>query len=333
MRKYTNESLLKPVLESPVLSTESKRTVQGTCAMLTKAVFPGKTLFHVLRHPVDAGRRLRADDANHGKRYSDHTVLTVLNAVLSVFKRSEDLRKLLHKEHKEWQRLAAEAKEPVNDHYRNNVPTAKQAKQVEGVTWAKVLEARDDLPVGSAERLLLCSYTMISPLRNDLSECMLTHTGVPDDFTGNYLAVTPELDHGTLYVREYKTQKTYGTLEIDLPPEYLLELKASLTRRPRKYLFVNEKNGGALYSSPRTFATWANTTLARVLGVESFTLTLLRHLYISSGADFDHLTVGEREKKAREMGHSIHMQLKYKWNLERNETARAKQDVEPELVL
>lgn len=178
------------------------------------------------------------------------------------------------------------------------------------VKWADLEKARDRLPLGSYERLLLAMYTYLPPLRADFYE---VHINPSQHFIkskkANYLQI--DQDNATLVIRDFKTASTYKTIRHVIPQGKLLnELHASFTEDPRKYLFVMKSDVSRPYDR-NGFSKWANSVLQGIFNVP-ITLTSLRHIFIST-LDFSKMRILDMEKIAHLMGHSLAMQKQYQW--------------------
>jgi len=111
------------------------------------------------------------------------------------------------------------------------------------------------------------------------------------------------------------TDKKYGRIEIEIPKELYEEIKLSIKINPRKYLFVSSGNNKP-YKEGKTFNSWANKTLKKVLGKKNFTLSMFRHIYISRrDLKLEEKSGLEQDKLAKIMGHNINdQQKKYSWH-------------------
>jgi len=113
-----------------------------------------------------------------------------------------------------------------------------------------------------------------------------------------------------LVIADFKTSKVYGQiLHEKLPKELHDEIIISLQKQPREFLFVNARNEPFTRD---TFSKWSSRVLEKLFGV-IMTLTIIRHLYISS-LDFNKMTTKELDKIGKQMGHSLNMQSQYRWN-------------------
>lgn len=243
------------------------------------------------------------------KKYRDRPASLHMysTAVMSSFKHVPGLKELAPLSLLAWMGVDEEAKKPLQHHALTAQPTARQA--LGWVSFEKIVEKRESLPVGSDARLLISMYTLIPSLRNDLSNLRIHTVQPPEGASGNYLFL-PHRGAAHLTITEFKTSKKYHQITEELPPALVTEIRASLKRRPREHLFVSQRER-LPYKTESAFSGWANGMLKRTFG-KPLTLTIMRHSYISH-LDFNNLTPLERIEIAKKMGHSIDAQMKYQF--------------------
>jgi hypothetical protein len=208
----------------------------------------------------------------------------------------------------EWKEIQRTNYKERSEHYQNQEPTALQ-KGIE-LDWKEVVEVRDKLSPG-IDRLLLAFYTHIPPVRADYNAVHLLKPEDPLPKGENYIILGSEYN---LVIQEFKTAKTYKTIEHVLPPLLKKELEDSLKVEPRSWLFVKrptKKSSGEPMSGTE-FSNWANRILTRVFEKRT-TLTALRHSYTSSGQINYNGSLKEVNKVAKLMGHSVSMSMGYVW--------------------
>jgi len=199
---------------------------------------------------------------------------------------------------------------PIIQRRLENRPTDLQLKKG-GVHLAynDICIARDGLPLGSNERLLMAMYTMIPPARADYFATQLVHNDeVPEE--KNYIRIRGDSMECTL--TDFKTAKQFKQIVNLFPPELVAEVKASLDKTPRQYLFVNA-NGKP--HTRNSFVLWSGRALARLLDMK-FTLVFFRHAFVTNFfATHDMNTTTDEEVKSisDKMGHSTEMFRAYKW--------------------
>ena len=210
----------------------------------------------------------------------------------------------------------------LRDRAKDNVPTERQRAGF--VSYVELQKVRKKLAFGSNERLLLSFYGgCIPPLRNDLHACAIQLLKCDDDenfkqallhqVTPNEILLPTDRNKaGVLILREFKTQdRNHPVLYTrSLGHELTMEMRASLEKNPRPYLFT-ESNSARPYTHSG-FAMYARRTLHTRFG-KPCTLTLLRHSYISHMLAYGQLTNRDREQLAIEMCHSPATQAQYQW--------------------
>lgn len=235
---------------------------------------------------------------------------TFATSVLSAFKYVPGLKDQALKSHGAWQAVHADAHAPLEAHTMTGQPTERQA--LGWVPFAEVMAKRESLPLGSDARLLISVYSLIAPRRNDYSNLRIYSKTPENKTSGNYLVLRAGKSGGaTLTLNDYKTSKKHASVSEELPEALITEIRASLSRRPREYLFVSTRDR-LPYKSESSFSTWANSLLLRTFK-KPLTLTGLRHVYITDFLKFDDMTPGERLEVATRMGHGIEMQSRYKF--------------------
>jgi hypothetical protein len=207
-----------------------------------------------------------------------------------------------------WEQIVKENSKPIIDRRMENQPTVMQEqKGGSQLSFQDIRKKRLELEKGSIGRLLISMYVLIPPVRADYHSTQIVYPG--DTITSpNYILI----DGGTskLVIADFKTSKIYGSIIYDsLPRELCDEIILSLQKQPRSYLFVNAKNEP---HTRDTFSKWSSRVLERLFNVV-MTLTIIRHLYISS-LDFNKMTTKELDKISKQMGHSLNMQSQYRWN-------------------
>jgi hypothetical protein len=98
-------------------------------------------------------------------------------------------------------------------------------------------------------------------------------------------------------------------MEEDFPAELTKDLRTSLGRWPRMYLFT-KMNGEPM--SNNTYSVFVKHVFEELFGRKTG-VSLLRHIYISEKLDFDDMTLQEQEDEAKYMLHTSGLQKAYKW--------------------
>jgi len=203
-----------------------------------------------------------------------------------------------------WKEVQKRNSEPMSEHYASNQPTEQQKDK--WMEYSSIIQRRDELEKGSFERLLLCFYTMMEPIRADYFSTEIVKEGDVSK-EENYILYN---DTGArIVIQDFKTKKTYERIENVLPAELYEELKVSLERYPRSYLFVIDDKKTPF--TRKMFSNWACKTLTKVLK-HAMTLTVLRHLYITEKMK-EQTSLEEMKEIAKKMGHTREMQRVYGW--------------------
>ena len=154
-------------------------------------------------------------------------------------------------------------------------------------------------------------YTMIPPVRSDYYKIAIykTENEVTDDID-NYLIMNSK---PFIVLRKYKTSKTYKAIKIDLPKDLIKQIKSSLNKNPRDFLFTSPRNNKPYISN--TFNRWVNRTFKKLTGKENISISTLRHIYITRrDLKLEEKSGLERNKIAKIMGHSVGTQQNYLWH-------------------
>lgn len=210
-----------------------------------------------------------------------------------------------------WKNILAENDAPIIQRRLQNAPTDHQlAKSGVHLSFNEIIAIRDKLPSGSSERLLICMYTMIPPVRADYFATQIVYNDDVPTFP-NYIRISQD---GSVVstLTDFKTKRTYKQIVNHFPPCLAEELHASLAKFPRSFLFTNAK--GVPYTR-NSFTVWSSRHLTKVFEVE-FTLVFFRHKYVTHFFEtHDMNTTTDEDVKAisDRMGHSLEMFRGYKW--------------------
>lgn len=237
-------------------------------------------------------------------------------AVMSFIKnKKEELNHLSQEQYStirvKWIDINNENEQPIIERRLENKPTDKQqAKGGHQLTFSQIIEKRDELANGSYEKLLLCMYTMIPPVRADYFATQIVKGNeVPTQ--KNYIRIiTP--DNIECVITDFKTAKTYKQITHKFPPELVTEFTLSLEKYPRSYLFTNTKGEPHTRNS---YVLWTRRLLTRLFQTD-FTLVFFRHAFITHFITHKitpETTDAEIKEISDKMGHSPEMFRGYKW--------------------
>jgi hypothetical protein len=120
----------------------------------------------------------------------------------------------------------------------------------------------------------------------------------------------------TITVTMFKTVKKQGPWKARLPAQLVEDLKLSLEKSPRSYVFVDRS--GKPYTSVGPFSAYHQSRLNAWFKVPA-TPTTLRHSRATQVAADPTLSLKEKEEIAAKMGHTFNMHLQYAYKPTRSE--------------
>lgn len=303
LQRYSDDRLRHAISGSNLGKTSKKTYIERLNALQNMT---GKTLLELLSKPKITYSFLvsRYDQVQSRKAY--------INAILTLYKHLPSLKEDFADAHATWREYFDVVHRASEERYDNNTPSVKQ--QMAFMPWDKIIEARDKLPDDSVEYLFLCCHTMIPPIRADLDHVKFYINETPSSLENpNYILITRGKSGPwkmTLVLTEFKTSKALKSYQKVLPAELCAVIKKSLLRFPRDYLFVSSITGKP-FNSPATYTRFANRILHRVLKPYKVTISMLRHIFVSS-LDHSRLTSGQKSQIAKDMMHSPIMFDKYR---------------------
>jgi len=206
-----------------------------------------------------------------------------------------------------WNAIHTHNEAPIIQLRLENKPTVlQQAKGGSQLSYHQIMEIREQLPIGSIERLLISIYTLIPPVRADYFALEIIHDD-QEPVEPNYLRIR----HGEIetVLQDFKTSKTYHEIRNTLPYELTQEIHASLLACPRTFLFTNA------HGKPHTrnsFTLWTRRVLTRILQTD-FTLVFFRHAFATHYVTHHNPTDLEISEISKKMGHSSEMFRAYRW--------------------
>lgn len=293
---YDNFDPLEKVLDAD-LSENSKENYKMRAHTLSKKA--GKPLIHVITHPETYIKEMENWYPKNTSRKAH------MSFILTIFRYNPDLLCDHRKIYDAWSAAFNETHQKVIDRYETNKPSDRQ---VEGyVSYQDIIKKRDSLDEGSIERLLLGFYTYLYPMRCDYGKVRIYKNRLPaeKDREANYILIKE--DKGVLHLGSYKTSKTYGNHEIELPNELFEDLQASLKEKEREWLFVDSKGNP---QSRNTYCSWT-LRIFKELFNKPLTVSIIRHSFINQ-LNMSDLSVKEKKEIAQKMGHSIQTQDIYR---------------------
>lgn len=270
------------------------------------------TIYWVINNPEKFKNALlnygkRSDNGRIGKTLSKSSLAQFIVPIISLLMMFRQIQEKQPDILKIWKKMKDEIVSDDTEHVMNNEPSERQKKSL--MTFDEIVKIRNDLPNGSDGKLLISLYTMIPPVRSNFDKVKI-YSKSPKDVKGNYLVLSKK----KLVLNVYKTDKIYGSNVIDLPKDLMEQIKTSLDKKPREYLFV--KSNGELFTS-NSWNITANRLLKKVFKNSDFSLNMFRHIYLSrKELNLKDKTLKERKDIADKMGHSVSTQDKYYWKNE-----------------
>lgn len=213
----------------------------------------------------------------------------------SEMKRINDIIQTKEKEHK---KTNAEMENMVTKQ-----EVEKIIKNLKELINKPLVEGDTEMFINYQKYLVLNLYHLIPPVRNDFIGCEVYETEVLfSDNMKNYIYTSNK----KFVLNRYKTKKTYGKIEIDLPDELVEIVKAWMVIR--KKLFPRLSTKELLLN--KNFQPMSQVNLTQFLNrifQRKVSTTILRKSYISEKYPVTQ-TTNEMEKDARAMQHSVSVQ-------------------------
>lgn len=184
------------------------------------------------------------------------------------------------------------------------------SERAEILPWSEIKNLYKKPVMSAEDRALIGIYTLLPPRRvEDVSLIIVLEADDAHevDNDNNFLILDDAENPSHFIYNRYKTDKTYGSQRIDIPPELKKILKTYLDSEylpSGYYLFSNDDNEQYKNFSEvvtRVFQKYTNKKL---------TANLLRHSFIS-----DYLSkprsINQKKDIALKMGHSVNQQGEY----------------------
>jgi hypothetical protein len=127
------------------------------------------------------------------------------------------------------------------------------------ISYSLIKTTRDSLKKGSIERLLLCMYTYIYPLKYNFHSVKILSYPTTTIPSNDYISLSK--DNSILHINSFHTSIINGSLTHKLPKILIDEIIQSLNKRPRDYLFTDNNNNPF---TEQTFKEWADYVLTKL---------------------------------------------------------------------
>ena len=204
-----------------------------------------------------------------------------------------------------YSKASTKGRKEINAKAGDNLTTEKEKENI--LPWSDLKDLTKK-KMNATDRALIGIYTLLPPRRvEDVSLLTLTDTDKNLSNTLNYIRLTKKGEPLELIYLRYKTDKTYGRVNVDIPDDLAEIFKKQIKAKDLKTgdpLFPNQK--GTYYKG---FSALISATFKKYTK-KAVSANLIRHSYIS---DFPSVPRSTNAKKliAEQMGHSIAMQSGY----------------------
>lgn len=300
-KTYSEEELrniIQYLFRNKTLAPTSKTQYSIKIPQWISYIEAPRTLHNLIWNPEKSLKYLETTDKIKHSPSNHHIYISAVVAFIKHIINNEDLLK-------RWKEIERANWKPIAEHYEENKPTEYQKEKL--MSFEDLNRIRQSLEIGTFERLLLSFYTLIEPIRADYFATEILTSSDMMAKEDNYIVLTPTGAH--LVVKDFKTKQKYEKIENTLSKELQEELRASLEKYPRTYLFITEDKKSPF--TRKLFSNWACRTLTRVLK-QPMTLTVLRHIYITNKIKTN-TSVSDLRAIATKMGHSRDLQRVYEW--------------------
>lgn len=244
-------------------------------------------------------------DVLHGLKLSKTTIIVYINSIIAYLIYSSNYKEKYYTAIQKWNEIKNELISETKERLLKNQPTEKQSKGF--ISYDRLCEISNKLPYGML-KLVFILYTQLPSLRGG----DYTYLTTDDNDTDNYL----DLENQKLVIREYKTSKKYGDIEIDINDDVIHDIEKCLNAMHHKHGYVFLGLDHKPYSSRQSFTSILNKRLKKLTNNPNFSMNIFRHAYLSRPEINTNNSLLERNKNAKAMGHSIMMSMLYKFNID-----------------
>lgn len=287
----------------------NKNTRNNYIARLTKlSESLGVSMYNIAKDPQKYYPEIK-------KLYSeDSTRKNIVIAFLVIFKHIEEMLKKKKAAYDEWKDIHSRLSDAEEVRYKKNKPKQSQADNY--LSFEEIekkyaeLKARNphSSKKSSQEFVLLSVCLYLRPKRADLGNVAIIKPYVKLSPSKNYLILDGTLS-SVLVLHDFKTAKKYERIIEAVPQELYEEIKLSLEKHPRRWLFSDRTGGPYTKNGYSQFVLRSFSSMFdKRVGV-----TMLRHIYVSERLDFNKMTQEELDSEAHLMGQSPDLQRKYRW--------------------
>jgi hypothetical protein len=229
----------------------------------------------------------------------------VMTAIMVLLKASDTKKATLNKYQKYFEGLVADFEnnydnqtksEKENKNWITQEQLNKKIKELESeiskFDMSKLTKSQEDT---IQKHLVLILYTEIPPMRNDYAQMKVYHDKEVEG--ENYI----NLKKKVIVLNNYKTSKTYGKKEIDIPSKVVKVVCRWVDITGNEYLLINIRDRNPMTNNGLT------KYLNKIFKPKKVSTTLLRKLYLSEKYPVIH-NRKDMKKDAYVMGHSLETQ-------------------------
>lgn len=239
----------------------------------------------------------------------------MLTTILSLFKNIDEF-KTLSTQQIQWKKFHENMDSFEKAKYKKHMPNMDQLQKYtryEDIeTKYKEMEKGDPHKTikDSLQFILLSIIISTPPKRSDYGELKIYYDVDPNDTTSNYIVIKHSSPSYMVF-NNYKTSKKHKRIDQDLSLQTTNDIKNSIRRHPRDFLFVNRF--GNPFITDDGFSKYFINTFNILFGRKTGS-TILRHIFVTEKISFDDMDDDELESIAKQMMHTTTLQKKYNWN-------------------
>lgn len=307
------DSEIEGIIEENYSCQKTKDNYLHRLRYMRDVIFGGRSsVYAILATPDVSYMVLREKYPNINTRKNSMTL------VLALFKKSARLKSELGPQLKKWKEFHSHMDSYQDAKYKKHAPDKKQIakytpfedieKKYEELRKSKDPHATQQ---DSLQYVLLSIIVSTPPKRSDYGKMLVFYDHDPNRSEENYIVVRKSPLPSYMVFNKYKTAKVYNRIDQELGRRASRDVKDSLRRHPREYLFVNRFGGP--FEANDAFSKYVIRTFRRLFGRDTG-ITMLRHIFITEKVSFDDMDDDELEDIAKKMMHSTALQRKYNWN-------------------
>ena len=277
---------------------------------LRDKVVVSRSYYELVSKPEESYEKIRSAYPNISTRKN------MITAILTLFKNVEELRNKFSDQQKRWKTFHDNMDSFQEATYKKHMPDIGQLAKY--TPFEDIEQKYKDLGKGdpheslqdSLHYILLSIVVSTPPKRSDYGSMRVYYEKDPNKTDSNFILIN-QIRPSYMVFNKYKTSKEYRRVDQDLPVRATRDIKASLRRHPRDYLFVNRFMNP--FATNDGFSKFVVGTFNKLFG-RNTGVTMLRHIFITEKLSFDEMDDDVLENVAQQMLHSTRLQKKYNWS-------------------